>query len=796
MSSRTARLASSAWVRAAALIIAIVLVLGGIVALFPGQTLGRAAELATSGPSVDVDELVSGKFPEPSRLLDARGGVIAEFHDQRRTPLAYDDIPEHVREAVVSIEDRRFFEHEGVDWKGILRAAVSNFSGNDVQGASTLTQQYVKNYLAIIAADSPEQAAAATERSYARKLREITLAREVDSRVSKEDILERYLNLVSFGHGAFGIEEAARTYFGIPAADLTVAQGAMLVGMVQAPSSMDPYINPDRLLSRRSDVLAAMERDAHISPAQRRDAEEEPLGVLDAPRVPDSGCIAAGDRGFFCDYVTTWLSDNAGLGTDTLRRGGYTVETTLDPVAQDSAVAAVSTYADPAAAGVAEVINLIEPGRESRRILAMAGSRVYGFDSDESQTSIPLPAVPVGHGAGSVFKTFTAAAAIEAGWGIETRLPVPATYTASGMGSSNTPGCPTGKFCVSNVGSYPSTLTLTEALAESPNTTFIQLAEEVGNGKVVDMAVRLGLRSYADDGTAERMRGSGSFSLGPTAVNPLELSNVAATLASDGVWCAPQPVERITGPDGPSELPGLGCEQAVSAGVARAMGQALSQDTVSGTAYGAAQATGWTGDVAGKTGTTDSHQSAAFLGFTAGLAGAVYAFNDGEAASPLCSAPLRQCGYGDLYGGLEPARTWLTAAGPIVDDHGGAVLAPVEPKYRYGTSPDATATVVGLGEEEARTALREMGFTVGKIIRMYDSAGTRPAGTVMSVDFDGPRVEGGTVDVTVSRGTRYTAPAPTPQAPAPAPAPAPSPQAPAPAPALPDLADIIGGIFG
>lgn len=795
MASAPPRWITSPWTRAIALIAAVSLALGGIVAMFPEQTLGRAAELVSSGPAADADSLIEGRMPGPSTLTDSAGDVIAEFHDQRRTPLDYGDIPGDMVNAMVSIEDRRFFEHEGVDWTGIVRAAVSNLSSDDVQGASTLTQQYVKNYLAIVAATSPEEAAAATERSYARKLREITLAREVDAALTKEEILERYLNLVSFGHGAFGIEEAAKTYFGHGAADLTLPQAAMLAGMVQAPSALDPYTNPEGLTARRGAVLSAMERDGHITAVQRAEADAADLGVLDAPQVPDSGCIAAGDRGFFCDYVTTWLAEEAGVGLDTLRRGGYTIETTLDPAAQDASVAALTNSVSPEASGVAGVINLIEPGRESRRILAMASSRVYGFDDAEYQTSLVQPAVQVGHGAGSVFKTFTAAAALEAGWGVETRLSVPPTYVASGLGSSDTPGCPTGKFCVSNVGSYPSTMTLTEALAKSPNTGFIKLAEEVGNDKVVDMAVRLGLRSYAEDGTAERMKSSGSFSLGPTAINPLELSNVAATLASDGVWCAPQPVERITGPDGSLPLPGLGCKSEVSAGVARAMGQALSEDTTTGTAAAAAQYAGWTGDVAGKTGTTDSNQSAAFLGFTAGLAGSTYIFNDGPTAAPLCTGPVRQCSYGDLFGGLEPARTWLTAAAAIVDDHGGATLAPLDPKYRHGTSPDATSTVLGMDEDAARITLREMGFTVGKIIRTTSQA---PSGTVISVDFDGPREAGGRVDVTVSRGTPYTAPAPTPSTTGTIPQP-PAPQAPAPAPApapLPSIGDIIGGLFG
>lgn len=762
--------------------LAVAVVLTGLLlasALFPalggsGYLMARTADnLAVSSRSV-----VSGEAPTITTITDVHGTPMAWLYEQRRTNVESDRISDEMKDAIVAIEDRRFWEHSGVDWQGTIRAALANFtSGSVQQGASTIEQQLIKNHALLVEAETEAERRAATATDYGRKLREIRIAQDLEDNLSKDEVLTRYLNLVPFGNGSFGVEDAARTYFGITAAELSVPQAALLAGLVQQTSGLNPYTNPDGALSRRNDVLNAMADTGSISRAQADDAIATDLGVLPEPNRLPQGCIAAGDSGFFCDYVIEYLAEH-GLDRAALSRGGYTVRTTLDPAVQASIQNSVRTHASPTAQGVAEVMNIIEPGTDSRRVLAMASSRVYGLDADAMQTVQPQPHSPVGNGAGSVFKIFAATAAVEQGMGIDTELAVPRRYEATGLGTGGAAGCPANMYCVENVGTFPQTMTLRESLARSPNTPFIAMSEQVGVDGVMDMAVRLGMRSYLEPGSfdgessvADYVSDNtlGSFALGPTPVDALELTNVGATLASDGRWCEPNPIEELTDRDGnPVQLEEPACEQAVDPGVAHAMAHALSSDIDGGTAEAAAETVNWDGSVAAKTGTTESNQSAAFLGFTSGLAGAVYVYNDSPTTTELCTSPLRQCWSGDLYGGREPALTWFGAVSPIIDDFGGKVLPDMDPAFHEGTARARMPDVVGMQEAEAREVLEEAGYgvqstTVGQT--------GMPRGTVSGVRTPGVLLQGGTVTLEISDGTR---PAPRP-APAPAPAPAPRP---------------------
>lgn len=483
-----------------------------------------------------LSDLSYGDTPGVTTITDATGQPMAWLYDQRRYEVTGDQIAQPMKDAIVAIEDHRFYEHDGVDMQGTIRAMATNLlAGGVEQGASTLNQQYVKNYLLHIEAKTEAEQAAAVEQSIPRKLREMRLAADLDRDLSKDEILTGYLNLVPFGNRSYGIEAAARTYFGVSAAELSVPQSALLAGMVQSSEGLNPYTNPEGATLRRDSVLRAMAAHGYISPEEADAYIVEPLGVLDSPATLPNGCIAAGDRGFFCDYALTYL-DSKGLSREQLQEGGYTITTTLDPQTQDAARAAVAGNVDPMAAGVAEVLNVVEPGSDSRDILAMASSRNYGLNLDNGETLLPQPSSLVGNGAGSVFKIFTAAAAIEQGMGLDTELDVPARYEASGLGTGGAKNCPPNTYCVENAGTYQPRMTLRETLAFSPNTTFIQLIEQVGVPAVVDMSVKLGLRSYAQPGThdgersiAEYMKAAnlGSYTLGPTPVNPLELSNLS-----------------------------------------------------------------------------------------------------------------------------------------------------------------------------------------------------------------------------------------------------------------------------
>lgn len=759
--------------------LAVAVVLTGLLlasALFPalggsGYLMARTADnLAVSSRSV-----VSGEAPAITTITDVHGTPMAWLYEQRRTNVESDRISGAMKDAIVSIEDRRFWEHSGVDWQGTFRAAVANFtSGSVQQGASTIEQQLIKNHALLVEAETEAERRAATATDYGRKIREIRIAQDLEDNLTKDEVLTRYLNLVPFGNGSFGVEDAARTYFGVTAAELTVPQAALLAGLVQQTSGLNPYTNPDGALARRNDVLNAMADTGSITRAEADEALATDLGVLPEPNRLPQGCIAAGDSGFFCDYVIEYLTEH-GLDRTALSRGGYTVRTTLDPAVQESVQNSVRTHASPTAPGVAEVMNIIQPGTDSRRVLAMASSRVYGLDAEAMQTVQPQPHSSVGNGAGSVFKIFAATAAVERGMGIDTELSVPRRYEASGLGTGGAAGCPANMYCVENVGTFPETMSLRESLARSPNTPFIAMSEQVGVDGVVDMAVRLGMRSYLRPGSfdgessvAEYVSDHtlGSFALGPTPVDALELTNVGATLASDGRWCEPNPIDELTDRDGnPVQLEVPPCEQAVDAGVAHAMAHALSSDIDGGTAEAAAASVNWDGAVAAKTGTTESNQSAAFLGFTSGLAGAVYVYNDSPTTTELCTSPLRQCWSGDLYGGREPALTWFGAVAPIIDNFGGKVIPDMDPAFHEGTARARMPDVIGMEEARARQVLEDAGYgvqstTVGQT--------GMPRGTVAGVRTPGVLLDGGTVTLEISDGTR--------PAPRPAPPPAPGPR--------------------
>ena len=595
--------------------------------LFPiaggaGLMSNRASDIVANGSA----QLLQGDVPAVTTMVDSKGNTIAWLYSQRRFEVTSDKIADTMKLAIVSIEDKRFAEHNGVDWKGTLTGLAGYASGDlGTRGGSTIEQQFVKNYQLLVVAQTDAERRAAIAPTPARKLREIRMALTLDRTLSKPEVLTRYLNLVSFGNGAFGIQDAAQTYFGIDASALNWQQAALLAGMVQSTSTLNPYINPDGALARRNLVLDTMIEQLPDKADELRAAKQQPLGILARPNELPRGCIAAGDRAFFCDYVQEYLA-RAGLSKEQIAKGGYMIKTTLDPDVQADAKKAVDSNAAPDLTGIASVMNILLPGKTSHPVVAMVSNRTYGLDTQAGQTVQPQPFSLVGDGAGSIFKIFTTAAALDLGLGINATLDVPGRFDAKGLGEGGAKGCPKETWCVEN---YKDprylTMSVTEALAKSPNTAFAKLISQVGVSRTVDMAVKLGLRSYGDPGTARgydpnnnesladfiKRQNIGSFTLGPFEVNPLELANVATTLASGGMWCPPNPVDKVYDRRGNEvAVNAESCEQVVPEGLANTLSNAMSKDVISGTGAGAASSVGWTLPMSAKTGTTEAHRSA------------------------------------------------------------------------------------------------------------------------------------------------------------------------------------------
>ncbi|RAV10070.1 penicillin-binding protein [Mycolicibacterium sp. GF69] len=743
-----------------------------------GFLSNRASDVVANGSA----QLVEEDIPQVTTMVDAAGKPIAWLYTQRRFEVTSDQIANTMKLAIVSIEDKRFVEHSGVDWQGTLTGLSGYLSGNlDTRGGSTIEQQYVKNFQLLVTAQTNAERRAAVELTPARKLREMRMALTLDKTFTKAEILTRYLNLVGFGNGAFGVQDAAQTYFGVNASQLNWQQAALLAGLVQSPTSLDPYINPQGALQRRNLVLDTMIQHLPQRADELRAAKSAPLGVLARPNELPGGCIAADDRGFFCEYVLSYLA-RAGIGKEQISRGGYLIRTTLDPKVQSSVKRAIDKVASPTLSGIAGVMSVIEPGRDSHRVLAMAGNRRYGLNRDAGETAQPQPFSLAGDGAGSIFKLFTTAAALEMGMGTDFQLAVPRFFQAKGLGSSDTPGCPKETWCVKNAGNYRGSMNVTDALATSPNTAFAKLIQQVGVPRAVDMAVRLGLRSYAVPGTARaydrtsnesladyiKRQNAGSFTLGPFQLNALELSNVAATLSSGGMWCPPNPVDKIIDRHGNEvTFTAEKCDQAVPTGLANTLANAMSKDDRGGgTAAGAAGSVGWELPMSGKTGTTESHRSSGFVGFTNRYAASVYIFDDSSSPSEICSFPLRKCYSGDLYGGNEPARIWFEAMKPIANDFGEVHLPPTDPRYVEGAPGSEVPNVSGMNVDRARQRLRDAGFQVADKTTPVNS--TASYGAVVGTTPGGRTIPGSIVTINISNGVA-PAPPPRPEGPPPPP---------------------------
>ena len=512
---------------------------GLLVAVIALPAVGGAAFGAKSAQTTLADLPVDFDPPaqsQRSKVLDANGDVLAYFYDENRVYVSLDKIAPVMRQAIVSIEDHRFYEHGPLDAQGTVRAFVANLlAGGVTQGGSTLTQQYVK----LVQVESAKQAGdeagvkAAQSGSYDRKIRELRYAISVEKSLTKDQILERYLNIAYFGDGAYGIEVAAEHYFGTSAAKLTLPQAAMLAGLVQNPNGYDPVTHRSAGIQRRNVVIDRMAELGVIGAPVAAKAKATGFSTKTVS-TEINGCQGT-DYPFMCDYVYRSLLAMPSLGTTTaervneIKRGGLTIQTKIDPATQDTIQKSVSKVVGPTDPLIA-AMDMVEPG--TGLIVAMAQSRpVMGSNSKKGETYWNYSVSPdmggaQGFQAGSTFKAFTAAAALEKGIPLSQRFDARSSMNFSGASFNSCQGQTTvsGNWQVSNSTGVNGVMDMRRAAEFSVNTYFVQLALDVGMCDVTKMAEKLGVQSSTKDAPISSYDNKPSFTLGTVEVSPLAMA--------------------------------------------------------------------------------------------------------------------------------------------------------------------------------------------------------------------------------------------------------------------------------
>jgi len=644
--------------KAVAGILAISVLFGAAVAAVGAPAVIAATSSTTKltdyWEALPSDLPIAAALPQHVILLDKNGAEFARFYSENRIPVAFEQISPNFTNALVATEDSRFYEHSGVDLPGIARAAITNMASNKrTEGGSTITQQLVQNILITNARNDDEKAVAVGD-TYQAKLREAKYAISLEKAMTKHEILATYSNAVYFGNLAYGVQAASQVYFNTDAASLTIPQAAMLVALLKSPVAFDPYAYPEATQPRRDIVIDRMLTEGYITAEEAAAATAEPI-VLTRGETP-SGC-AASPYPYYCALVHEEILTSPAFGDslearkETLRRGGLTLTTALDRAVADASLnAAVGAlgYENRVATGTATVV----PG--TGHIAAVAENRTWG------QTQVVYAASKFQPG--SVMKPLTLVTALEQG------LPLSTSFNANGPYISRVVDSP--KKGYTNFGnSNPGTIDARTAIKQSVNVYFVKLIEKTTVPAVVEMGKRLGLTTLGEVGAR-----TGSFALGTSDVEPLEMANVYATFASGGIKCTPisiiAGVRTTTGEA--IATPPADCHQEISPAVAAQMTDVLQGTFRGGTLSGVGAVAGR--ETAGKTGTTDDSAANWTVGMTAQFATAVWVGDPrGGQAYPL----TRVVAYGRTLfkttGSAIAGRIWKSI---MTDIHAGVPAVP------------------------------------------------------------------------------------------------------------------------
>jgi membrane peptidoglycan carboxypeptidase len=680
------------------------------------------AELATPAPATR------------SKVLMGNGKVLAYFYDENRIPVKLDEIAPVMRQAQLAIEDHRFYEHGALDLKGTMRALIRNSTGDgSVQGGSSITQQYVK-MVQVEACQAKGDAQCVREAqapTLERKIRELRYAIALEKRLTKDQILERYLNIAYYGEGAYGVEAAARHYYSTHAWKLTLPQAAMLAGLVQNPDTVNPVNNRSASLDRRDVVLNAMVRWEFISAAQAKKAK---TATFDEDKVKPTrnGCVGT-KYPFLCDYVRRTLLLSPSLGKNVeerdnlIKRGGLTIQTAIEPKTQDIAQKAVSKVVGPTDPLIS-TMNMIEPG--TGLIIASAQSRpVMGTKKKKGQTYYNYSVEQAlggaeGYQAGSTFKAFTAAAALEKGIPITKRynarspLYLGNTRFSTCIGSARDP-----KYRPRNSTGVNGVMDMQKGIASSVNTYFLQLEHTVGVCPVTKMAKKLGVQ-LSDPKlnlTSSPSVQVPSFTLGVSEVTPMSMAEAYATFAARGIHCDPVIVSKITTRTGKLlEPPNANCKRVISKEVADGMNRLLS-GVMKGRGTGTRARIPFIENQAGKTGTINSNKAVWFNGYTPLLAGSAMIAID--PTKKIWKGARKRSGVAGYY----VPSTDVVLEGSGSGDAGMKIWQPAmseamsgKPDVEFKAPPSSmlegkqvqVPNLEGLGFAEGKSRLEKLGFTV------------------------------------------------------------------------------------
>jgi membrane peptidoglycan carboxypeptidase len=757
------------------------LVLGLLAAGLVMPAVGATGALARGG--VDVfNELPSEFRTDPlaqtSRILASDGSVIATPQEQNRTIVPLAKIAPIMREAQVAIEDHRFYEHGGIDLQGTVRAVVSNLRSGSSVGASSLTQQYVKISLqySALSAGNEEAAANAVKKDYMRKLKELKYAITLEKKLTKDQILEGYLNLVYYGDRAYGVEAASQHYFSVHASQLSLSQAALLAGLTQNPGTTDPVNFPQRALARRNVVLDRMHELDRITDKQWTDARKRTLKQDMKVTNPKSTCLAS-PYPYWCEFVINYAMTMPQLGKTveerkrTLYRGGITIKTTLDPRVQRIAQAAINKkvpIGNDARVGAASYTADPNTGQ----VLAFAQNTKYTVDQESrGKTGIgwALDKKYGGSGGfqfGSTAKAFSLVTAMESGMNVNSSVDAKgaggnqqATYTPKEWPGGIANCGPGGPWKVFNDSPFAGgRITLKEATAKSTNTAFIALAEQLGGCKVRSTMLRLGL--HQSDGQPIG-RYAPQYILGASDVSPQGVAHAYGVLAADGKKCPMVVVTKVTKDGKDIALPKTKCDQVVDPDATRATDKFLEYNMTNGSGI-RNQLSGGDRQSAGKTGTANNNNESWFVGYTPQLVTAVWV---GTPYDPITRVMknVRVGGnfYPVMHGAAIAAPIWKQIMNGALQDQPIVTFKEPSDKYLKGSGNDIPS-VVGMSVSDAIAALTAAGYpsTVGGTM----SSGV-PSGLVAGTSPYGKAPAGTQITIYTSRGGSRQAPAGTSQQP-------------------------------